>query len=93
LFIRAGFVEEDWAIVRLVRAVDNVRPYKVAEGPIRTAYVLNMSSLPKLADGMVWDVVPTFRAGDELLDNPGLKDVFRMALEKGCAIVTPKAKK
>jgi hypothetical protein len=62
------------------------------EIPFRTAYVLDVGSLPKSAEGTVWHVVNTFSAGDELLDNPRLKDVFKMALEKGCVIVTPKAK-
>jgi hypothetical protein len=61
--------------------------------PFRTAYILDVGSLPKAAAGMAWHVVETFRAGEELLNNPGLKDAFKTALEKGCAIVTPKAKK
>jgi hypothetical protein len=62
------------------------------EGPLRTAYVLDMNSLPMSTQGTAWHVVDTFRAGDDLLDNPGLKDIYKLALEKGCAIVTPKAK-
>jgi hypothetical protein len=61
------------------------------EGPFRTAYVLGADSLPKSAEGTVWQVVETFRAGDELLDNPDLKDAFKTALEKGCAIVAQPA--
>jgi hypothetical protein len=62
------------------------------EKPYRTAYVLQSNSLPQAGDGMDWHVVETFSAADELLDNPDLKEVFKMAIDKGCAIVTPKAK-
>jgi hypothetical protein len=56
----------------------------------RSAYVLQSSSLPLAGEGMAWHVDETFSVADELLDNPDLKDVFKMAIDKGCAVVDPK---
>jgi hypothetical protein len=61
------------------------------EGLSRSAYVLQSSSLPQASEGLAWHVDETFSVADELLDNPGLKDVFKMAIDKGCAVVDPKA--
>jgi hypothetical protein len=61
------------------------------EGSGRVAYVLKTASLSEAATGMDWHVVETFSAADELLDNPGLKDVFKTAIDKGFAVVDPKA--
>jgi hypothetical protein len=64
----------------------------LGEGSGRIAYVLKLTSLSPAAEGMDWHVDETFSVADELLDNPGLKDVFKMAIEKGHAILTPEAK-
>jgi hypothetical protein len=56
-------------------------------GSDRLAYVLRPSSLPR-TEGKEWYPVENFNAADELLENPGLKAAFKMAIEKGCAIVT-----
>jgi hypothetical protein len=61
------------------------------EGLSRSAYVLQFSSLPQAGEGMAWHIDETFNVADELLDNPGLKDVFKMAIDKGCAVVDPTA--
>ena len=57
------------------------------EGAGRHAYVLESSALPMPTDGMEWHEVERFSAADEVFENPGLKAVFKMAIEKGCAIV------
>jgi hypothetical protein len=57
----------------------------------RAAYVFQSSSLPQPADGMLWHPVRSFNAAEELLSNPILGAVFKMAIEKGCAVVTAKA--
>ncbi len=53
----------------------------------RVAYAMETSALPNPSPGSEWRKVENFRAGDEILDDPGLKEVFKTALEKGCAIV------
>lgn len=57
-------------------------------GSDRHAYVLRLSSLPTADEGKEWYPVENFNATDELLENPGLKAAFKMAIDKGCAIVT-----
>ena len=64
-------------------------PY--GEGHGRTAYLLGLGTLPPPADGMEWQPVDTFNAGDELLKHPGLKEVFKVAIDKGCAVIAPSA--
>jgi hypothetical protein len=53
----------------------------------RIAYVMRPSSLPEPLEGMTWQKVESFNFADELLENAGLKDVFKAALDKGCALV------
>jgi hypothetical protein len=57
------------------------------EGPGRHAYVLQSSALPMPSEGMEWRQVEKFSAADEVLENPRLKAVFKMAIDKGCAVV------
>ena len=57
------------------------------EEPGRDAYVLQSSDLPLASKGMEWCAIEEFSAADEVLKNPGLKAVLKMALDKGCAIV------
>ena len=61
------------------------------EKPGRTAYAFRAGSLP-VREGFAWQNVPTFNAADELIANAGLKEVFKVALEKGYAIVEVNAK-
>ena len=35
----------------------------------------------------VWQKVDSFKAAAEILNDPGLKEVFKTVIEKGCAIV------
>jgi hypothetical protein len=44
--------------------------------------------LPRADEGKEWYQGENFNATDELLENPGLKAAFKMAIEKGCAIAT-----
>ncbi len=57
------------------------------EGPGRHAYVMQSSALPTASEGMKWHQVEKFSAADEVFENPGLKEVFKMAIDKGCAVV------
>ena len=61
------------------------------EGPGRTAYILNLSSLPPAAEGMDWQKIDTFSAADEVFSDPSLKAIFKAAIENGCALVVPEA--
>jgi len=56
----------------------------------RVAYAMEASALPNPTPGSEWRKLENFRAGDEILDDPGLKEVFKTALEKGCAMVAKK---
>jgi hypothetical protein len=62
------------------------------EGPLRTAYALDVDTLPEPAEGKHWHLVDAFSAADEVLNDPALKAIFKLAIERGCAVVTPKAK-
>jgi hypothetical protein len=57
------------------------------EGCGRAAYVLNASALPRPAKGKEWQRIDSFSAAEEVLNDPGLKSVFKTAIDKGCAIV------
>jgi hypothetical protein len=57
------------------------------EGGCRHAYVLQSDALPSANRGMEWHQVEKFSAADEVFENPGLKAVFKMAIDKGCAVV------
>jgi hypothetical protein len=63
------------------------------EGPSRTAYVLDVSALPRPTKGLEWQKIDSFSAAEEVLNEPGLKLVFEEAINKGCALVTDKAKR
>jgi hypothetical protein len=54
----------------------------------RTAYVMHLEALPEPMPGSAWQEDTTFSVADELLSDPGLKTVFKAALESGCEIVT-----
>ena len=61
------------------------------EGSGRTAYVLDSSSLPQAADGMKWQEVVSFSAADEVFSDPGIKGVFKAAIDKGGEIAAKPA--
>jgi hypothetical protein len=62
------------------------------EGSGRAAYVLNASALPRPAKGKEWHRIDSFSAAEEVLNDPGLKSVFKMAIDKGCAVVAANKK-
>jgi hypothetical protein len=57
------------------------------EGPYRVAYVLDVSALPQPAKGKEWHRIDSFSAAEDVLNDPGLKSVFKTAIDKGCAIL------
>lgn len=57
------------------------------EGPARTAYALESDKLPDPQEGSQWRPVENFNAGDEILQNSQLKEVFKAAIRDGYAIV------
>jgi hypothetical protein len=52
----------------------------------RVAYAFGPTKLPEATPGFEWQEV-SFNAGDELVENAGLKEIFRAAIVKGCAVV------
>ena len=62
------------------------------EGPGRTAYVMDESDLPTPLEGMEWRPVDSFDANDELSKHPGLKEVFKVAIDEGCAMIAAPAR-
>jgi len=52
----------------------------------RTAYVIKEWDLPLPLPGAEWQLDPKFSVGDELLNNPDLKAVFKEVLEQGVAL-------
>jgi hypothetical protein len=54
----------------------------------RVAYAVDVSALPEPTPGSEWRKVLRFNAGDEILRDPGLKQVFKTALATSCATVT-----
>jgi hypothetical protein len=53
----------------------------------RVAYAFKLSSLPQPNEGMNWQTAHPFNVADELLKDPGLKDVIKVAIKKGYALV------
>lgn len=53
----------------------------------RVAYVSKDTSLPTASAGAEWTEDKTFRPGEAILENQGLKDVYATAIKDGCAIV------
>jgi hypothetical protein len=59
--------------------------------PSRVAYAISASALPDASPGGEWAQDLSFNAGDAILANPLLKDVYKEAILKGCAFEKPKA--
>jgi hypothetical protein len=55
------------------------------------AYVTNRAALPDALPDAEWTEDEAFNAGDAILANPLLKEVYREGILKGCAV--EKAKK
>jgi hypothetical protein len=62
-------------------------PYGEKSG--RVAYAFKGNSLPQPQKGMSWQISNSFNIANELLESPGFKDVFKAAVDKGYALVTP----
>jgi hypothetical protein len=56
--------------------------------PGRTAYAFGPGNLPEPGTGLEWKSVASFRPADELIENAGLKDIFKAAIKNGCAVVS-----
>jgi hypothetical protein len=61
------------------------------EGTRRAAYVLDVNALPRPDKGKEWQKIDSFSAAEEVLNEAALKSVFKMAIDKGCAVVAAKA--
>jgi hypothetical protein len=59
----------------------------VGEKPGRTAYAFGPDNLPEPGKGLDWKPEVPFSAADEVMRDAGLKDVFKVAIANGCAIV------
>ena len=57
----------------------------------RVAYVISVTALPEAIPDAEWTEDPTFNAAEAVLADPGLKTVYKTAIERGCAIVTASA--
>ena len=57
------------------------------EPPGRAAYVLRLDTLPPASPGMSWQQLSSFNAAEEILEDPDLKNVFKVAIANGFAIV------
>jgi hypothetical protein len=57
--------------------------------PGRTAYAFSQDKLPPPGENLEWKAVLSFNAADEVMRNPGLKDVFKTAIAEDIAIVAP----
>jgi hypothetical protein len=60
------------------------------ERPGRTAYAFSALVLPEPGKGLDWRPVKDFDAGNEVMADAGLRQVFEDAIKRGCAIVTRK---
>jgi hypothetical protein len=65
-----------------------IEPGPYGEKSGRVAYAFKSNSLPQPQHGMSWQILPAFNAANELLQSPGLEAVFKVAVDKGCALVT-----
>jgi hypothetical protein len=63
------------------------------EGLERVAYVLDASALPPPENGKEWQRIDSFSAAEEVLNDPGLRPVFKTALDNGFAVVTDETDK
>jgi hypothetical protein len=70
--------------------VNRLRKYieRTADGrELRIAYAMMGTALPDPRPRSQWREETTFSAADEVLANPGLKTVFKIAIERGFAVV------
>ena len=58
----------------------------------RVAYATSVAALPPESKDAEWAEDPAFNAGDAILANPLLKEVYKEAILKGCAFEKVKTK-
>ena len=56
----------------------------------RVAYAISKTALPAPLPDSEWAEDPTFNPGDAILSDPALKDVYKEAILKGCAMAKGK---
>jgi hypothetical protein len=56
----------------------------------RVAYATSRAVLPEPSSDAEWTEDAAFNAGDAILANPLLKEVYKEAILKGCAFEKPK---
>ena len=54
---------------------------------LRVAYAMTLTALPEARPRSRWQEIVPFSAADEVLAEPGLKTLFKAAIERGFAIV------
>jgi hypothetical protein len=70
--------------------VNRLRKYieRTADGrDLRIAYAMTVTALPEPRPRAQWQEVTPFSAADEVLSDPALKTIFKIAIERGFAIV------
>lgn len=79
-------IETGYEMARLQKFIE-----QGADGvePGRTAYAFIQDKLPPPDENLEWKAVPSFNAADEVMRDPGLKELFMKAIEDGYAIVAP----
>jgi hypothetical protein len=82
--VKANASSEGNEMNRLRRFYEKV-PYGRASS--RVAYVTNRAALPEALPDAEWAEDAAFNAGDAILADPRLKDVYKEAILKGCAMV------
>jgi hypothetical protein len=55
----------------------------------RAGYAFSRDKLPPPGENLDWNAVPSFNAAEELMRDPGLKELFKAAIADGFAIVAP----
>ena len=58
----------------------------------RVAYATSTAALPESSPNAEWAKDETFNAGDAILANPLLKEIYKEAILKGCAFEKVKTK-
>jgi hypothetical protein len=53
----------------------------------RVAYALRSGNLPAPVVGAEWQIDSKFNAAEELLRDPSLKDVIKVAIDKGVEVI------
>ncbi|WP_425908167.1 hypothetical protein [Nitrobacter sp. TKz-YC02] len=53
----------------------------------RAAYAFGPEKLPPPGENLEWKTVSSFNAAAEIMRDAGLKNIFILAIDEGCAIV------